>query len=296
MSQTTAERLILFADVSGSTQLYERLGDERAKQSVSFCLDRLTEITDRHGGRVLKTIGDAVMAVFDACDPGLVTACAMQQYFDENATTGPVQIAIRVGLHFGEVLQTRDDVFGDTVNIAARVVALARARQILTTEATIAGLSRPLIDRTRALVGEAVTDRRDGLQLFEVIWESPDEVTRLAPAALLNPQAENEELRLRYRDRDLRLTRDGTCTLGRDEGCDLVCNGRLTSRTHARIEYRYGKFVLIDESTNGTFVLTQDGKEIYLRREELPLWGLGTISLGEALGIEPQEAVSFLCQ
>jgi adenylate cyclase len=296
MKANRGERAILFADVSGSTQLYDMLGDEQAKQIVTFCLDRLSDITGGRSGSVVKTIGDEILALFPTADSAVQAACDMQQYMQDNATNGPVQLAIRVGVHFGHVLQTDDDIFGDAVNVAARVTALSKSRQILTTEETVGSLSEDLAKLSREVDHTTIKGKRTALSIFEVVWERPEDVTRLAPGAAMHRAIEDNALRLRYQDRDYSFEKGASLTLGRGDHCDVMTGGRLTSRIHARIEYRRGKFVLIDESTNGTFVRTQDGKEVYLRREELPLWGTGVISMGEAAATEPEEAISFLCE
>jgi hypothetical protein len=188
-------------------------------------------------------------------------------------------------------------VFGDAVNVAARVTALSKARQILTTEETVGCLSDDLVTRTREVDHTTIKGKKAALTIFEVVWERPEDVTRLAPnSATIQSEVETALLRLRHKGRDLSFTKGAQLVLGRDPQCDVMSEGRLTSRFHARIEYRRGKFVLVDESTNGTFVRTQDGKEVYLRREELPLWGTGVISLGEPSSTEPEEAVAFLCE
>jgi adenylate cyclase len=297
MKANRGERAILFADVSGSTQIYDTLGDEQAKQIVTFCLDRLSDITEGRSGSVVKTIGDEILALFPTADSAVQSACDMQQYMHDNATNGPVQLAIRVGVHYGHVLQTVDDIFGDAVNVAARVTALSKSRQILTTEETVGSLSEDLAKRTREVDHTTIKGKRAALTIFEVVWERPEDVTRLAPgAASMQGAAEDLALRLRYQDRDYSFEKGASLSLGRGDHCDVMTGGRLTSRIHARIEYRRGKFVLIDESTNGTFVRTQDGKEVYLRREELALWGTGVISMGEPAATEPEETISFLCE
>lgn len=296
MKANRGERAILFADVSDSTQLYETLGDERAKQIVSFCLDRLSDITKGRGGSVVKTIGDEILALFSNADSAVHAACDMQRYMQDNVTNGAVQLAIRVGVHYGPVLRTDDDVFGDAVNVAARVTGLSKSGQILTTEETVGSLSEDVAPLTREVDHTTIKGKRVALTIFEVVWERPEDVTRLACDSHRQRAAEDNALQLRYQDRHYSFEKGARVALGRGEHCDVMTGGRLTSRIHARIEYRRGKFVLIDESTNGTFVRTQDGKEVYLRREELALWGTGVISMGEPATAEPEETIGFLCE
>ena len=72
-------------------------------------------------------------------------------------------------------------------------------------------------------------------------------------------------------------------TIGKAEGNQFVCGGPYTSRRHARIERQHNDFYLVDESTNGTYVQTEDQTVTFLHRERLRLWGSGWIALGEPL-------------
>ncbi|NNG04227.1 MAG: FHA domain-containing protein, partial [Inquilinus sp.] len=72
--------------------------------------------------------------------------------------------------------------------------------------------------------------------------------------------------------------------IGRDERCDLIVSSYFASRRHAVVEKRRDRFILTDESSNGTFVVPRQSAEIYMKRESLPLIGRGTISLGAAPG------------
>jgi len=127
MTTASSDLAVLFADVSGSTRLYETLGDERALATVGQCLALVREACDGHSGRVIKTIGDEVMAVFALADQAAQAAAAMQARVSTEPFAVGQRIAIRVGFHFGPALETDSDVFGDSVNVAARL-AVSRMR------------------------------------------------------------------------------------------------------------------------------------------------------------------------
>ena len=126
---------MVFADVTDSTSLYHKLGNAAARSIVGACLNLLTEVCGRHSGRVVKTIGDAVMCVFPGADLAVLAASDMQAQVVATKP-GNHPVSIHVGLHYGPVLAEDGDVFGDTVNVAAYLAAAASADQILTTEAT----------------------------------------------------------------------------------------------------------------------------------------------------------------
>lgn len=118
---------VLFADVSGSTRLYGKLGDAEALRAIGRCMERMELAVLANTGRVVKTIGDEIMAVFDTVDAGMLAAIAMQQGIDDLPPVAGGKMAIRVGFHFGPAVDDNKDIFGDTVNVAARLAGLAKA-------------------------------------------------------------------------------------------------------------------------------------------------------------------------
>jgi len=295
MEQSPVPLTILFADISGSTHLYEVLGDVRARERTSHCLSILTEVIQRHGGTVIKTIGDEVMCTFPGADAAVQAACAMQESVAAEVAPGETALDIRVGLHYGPALVELGDVFGDAVNVAARIVALAKARQILTTRQTVETLSPLLRASTRYTDRTPVKGKQEEIDVYEVIWREED-LTRMEGYQI--PLADSQaRLQLRFREQEIEVSHSRpVVTIGRGQQNDIVVLDTLVSRMHARIEYRRGRFVLLDQSTNGTYVLTDEGEKAYLRREELALRGSGVISFGRATSGEAPEAVHFVCQ
>jgi adenylate cyclase len=294
MPRSAASLAIVFADISGSTRLYEMLGDERARQRVAECIAVLSEEIRRHGGTVVKTIGDEVMSTFPSAEAAVRATCAMQEALTMTTTQGQMPVAIRVGLHFGSVLVEDGDVFGDAVNVAARMASLAKANQIITTSKTVAALAPELRASTRCIDRAPVKGKQEELEIYEVIWRE-DDLTRMD--TVLPPAASHVYLRLRFRDTEIELNQERPAvTLGRGQQNDLIIPDEFISRLHARIEYRRGKFVLLDQSTNGTFVRMPDGKVVTLHREEVPLQGTGMISLGRAFNEQSPHIIHFRCE
>ena len=181
------------------------------------------------------------------------------------------------------------------MNVAARMVALAKARQILTTRQTVERLSPLLRAGTRYTDRTPVKGKQEEIDVYEVIWREED-LTRMEGHQI--PLADFQaRLQLRFREKELEVSHSRpVVTIGRGQQNDIVVLDALASRLHARIEYRRGKFILLDQSTNGTYVLTQEGESAYLRREEFVLRGSGAISLGRAAGTEAPEIIHFVCQ
>ena len=285
------EMSVLFADISGSTRLYDTLGDTRAKALVDECIGIMREIVARYKGRVIKTIGDEVMCVLPDPDSGHLAASDMQLRISSLAEIGGVRRAIRVGFHFGPVIEENNDVFGDTVNMAARMAGLAKAMQIITTRATVTRLSAPLRGSTRPIAALSVKGKGDDVDVCEVIWQAGDDLTMATSAA---PVTRAVKLCLKHGATEMVLEQAGSgVAIGRDPGCQIVLADRMASRVHARIERRRDKFFLIDQSTNGTFVNFAGEREIVLRREEVMLRGEGRLAFGHSLTDSAEETLDF---
>lgn len=292
-AKKTVERnlCVLFADVTDSTRLYEKLGDKEAKYAVERCLNRMTRATEQFKGRVVKTIGDEVMALFDSAEAGMNAACSMQQKVADLPPLRGIKLAIRVGFHFGSTIEEAGDVFGDTINTAARMVGLAKAGQIITTSDTVAALPALLRQSTREIDTLPVKGKAEDVRVCEVIWQESEDITMKSASVAPAPIA--ALLTLRHGGDEMKLDAGhDVLSFGRNAACDIVINDRRASRTHARIERRRDKFVLIDQSTNGTYVTFDGEAELALKREEVILRGKGQISFGHAYG-DGGEVVEF---
>ena len=111
---------VLFADVTGSTRLYETAGDRQAAEAIGACIDRLCRTTEECGGRVVKTMGDAVLALFSGPDMAASAAGQMHVAVESLPALGGMKFGLRIGFHSGTVVQRDADVFGDTVNQIGR--------------------------------------------------------------------------------------------------------------------------------------------------------------------------------
>ena len=285
---------ILFSDVSGSTSLYEILGDERAFALIGSCLKTMSTCTTEAGGRVVKTIGDSVMAVFPPADAAAAAATEMQAAAEKLGEAGGTRVGLRIGFNFGPVVEKEGDVFGDAVNLAARLCDLASKGQIITSRETAKVLSRPFWPALRELYKIPVKGKENEVELLEVLWgRSVEEHTAIA--APPSRDYANQVLNLSLHDTRLSVGRERRkVTFGRDHEAAFSIQDRMVSRAHAMIERRREKFVLIDHSSNGTYVTLEGEPEVLLRREEFVLRGHGWIAFGQPR-VTTQEAVEFNC-
>lgn len=289
---------ILFADVSGSTKLFELRGDVIARQLISAVLGALGEVAARHGGKVIKTIGDEVMCTFPGSVNGLLAATDMQRRVAHDIGFAKENLAIRIGLHHGDALLEDNDVFGDAVNVAARMASLAKREQIVTTATTVEGVTAGAV-RARSLGTARVSGKMLPIEIVDVLWqEDLSNVTTVQRAIRLDslPGVAGAKLTLKYKGRVFELTpQSPPFTLGREPNSSLMVDAEWVSRNHAMIEYKRGYFMLSDRSTNGTWAKLGEDDELRLHRDEIHLRKTGTISLGQAGAVNKEDVLTFQC-
>lgn len=282
-AETSSDKVaVLFADICGSTALYESVGDAQALQWVSECLAAMTKSVTACGGRVIKTVGDEIICRFGDAEAAVLAASDIHAQLDRRSPSASGRpMAVRIGLAYGPVIEENRDIFGDTVNLCARVVALANPWQILVTRQLVEGLPPYLRATCRPLHTVEVKGKAEQVTLFDVVWKNDANLTLLASASPARP-AQETLLRIRLGERQILFTPDRRAlTIGRGDENDFAVAGHSVSRNHARIFMRSGQFILADQSTNGTYLETEEGA-LVLRREEAILLGRGRIGLGRA--------------
>ena len=296
MTPKTESLAILFADVAGSSGLYQNYGDTQALASIERCLSVMRAATAEYRGRVIKTIGDELMVVFASADDAFCAACEMQWRVADIPACGADKLAVRIGFHYGQTLQQNGDVFGDSVNIAARLVALAKAGQIITSGRTIREVDRIYAAHARKLSALKLRGMDHAEIIYEALWHDNENITALISGVLPQSPA---SARLILRHGGVVTGVDSasqSVTLGRDPASSVVVASRRASRMHARIESRRDKFVLIDQSSNGTYVTDENGRETVLRMEEMALRGRGVVSFGEPVVAGAEGLLEFICE
>ena len=297
MGRENVTLAILFADIANSTHLYETLGNKKARELVGECLSLLSEVTSEYRGTVIKTIGDEIMCTFPNANDAVKAAIQMNQKLmdmpiDDQPGTFPPNIY--VGIQLGSVIVEDDkDVFGDAVNVAAYMVELAKQRQIVTTEETTSALETDFRENAKHIDTVTIKGKAGEVNIFEIMWEQKDETVMMDVP--LDSLLDECRMELTTGDQRVEIGKDRSfINIGRQRHNDLVVDDIRVSRTHARIEYRRGKFILIDQSTNGTYAQDQGGKNIHLRRDETPLSGSGVISLGREVDSSDTEDTSLI--
>ena len=292
----TYSTTVVFADVAGSSKLYKQVGNDEANRHISDVVDRLINSTRQHRGVVIKTIGDEVMCHFLNANDACLAAIDYQHIGEET-------LPIRVGMACGNVIEKDADIFGQAVNDAAAVAKIARGRQIITTEEFKALLLPEHASQLSIYDEVKLKGGVHSTKLFRIEWESPENSQSSGSdhtVFMANVSDIQTQLVLSYIDGSGESTsmtvtaKNVPIHIGRDEStCQLALLTPLASRDHCSIDYQYGKFVLSDHSTNGTYVRNAGGQQVYLRREEMPLLGSGEISLGEQGSDNNQFMIKF---
>ena len=300
MAHTPKNLVIFFADIAGSTRLYEQLGDVVAHECVVESLKSISKKIKATGGVVVEIIGDEVMAYFSNSNSAIDCACDIQHHFSVTTTSHGHSMLVRIGFYRGDVQLDKGHPYGDTVNTAARMASLAQGGQIITTGGSVVGVDPVLAEKCRPFSEMKVKGKSEALDVVEVVWNEDDATSLFLPTKLPERKPQSGILTLTFGTRKLQLTDKGTpFVIGRGEHCNLVLHSDTASRSHLRIESRLGEFVIIDHSTNGTYITTppgkraHDGLDMRLHHREWTMVGSGKISLGKPVASAADLAIAF---
>ena len=268
----SAHSVVAFVDVVDSVGLYRRIGDEAAQARIDEALGFASACAVEGGGQCIKRNGDELLLLFPNADETCQALRAIQI---------DTSLELRIGAHAGALIRKRGDVFGDTVNIAARLTAIARAREIVISEAVFGGLGQPLRKSCRRFEQVRLKGTARTMAIYHLCWE-PATATRFNSSLRLR-EATRRRLLLQTQRGPIALAREQELTIGRDPQCDIVIDDPRVSRFHATLEWHRDVVVLRDHSTNGSFVRTADETHAqFVRREVLPIRGTGELNFGAA--------------
>jgi class 3 adenylate cyclase len=300
MDQTLV-RCVLFADLRGSTGLYETLGNAFATQLVSRSVSLLGQVISSRDGVLVKTLGDGLMATFAEPTTAMQAAIDMHKALaqigsDEQADDGQQlpPLKLQVGLAYGEMVEMSGDFFGDAVNIAARLLEHCGDNETLATTTVVETLAAHDRARFRRLDRLQLRGRIAPVEVHVLErHEFPDLAATMFGNVLSTPAP--SALRLKWRDAaTLFSTSDMPVILGRGEQATCWIDDNRVSRSHARIDWHGGAFQLVDMSSNGTHVkFAADSEVVTLRRGTCTLHGSGVLGLGASPSDPSAPCVGF---
>jgi len=286
MSNKQPRMIVLFADVSGSARLFERLGDTEAAYAVERCVKRMERSIAGQGGRTVNVSGGELLAAFESAEEACHAAVNMQLRVSKLPPVSGLKLTIRIGLHVGAGEADGQTATGDSVAMVKRIASMARIDQILASSPLIAEFPKQtaILSRPKPELGR-VPDGAKGLDLVEIDWLSHDDNQRKlgvtmdpTPSQFL---ADVDRLCIRYHgDAFLLDEKSPFLTMGRDPVSKLLIVDRKASRSHGRVERRNNSYFYIDSSTNGSYVSVGGQNEVLIRRREIELKGSGRISFG----------------
>lgn len=282
MAVTSVERSALFADIAGSTRIVREEGDAAARLLLVRYLGLLAEIARAGGGEVANLVGDEVLCIFAAPDDAVAAAVAMHEGVEAASASERLArpVRIRVGFEHGPVVSSDEGWFGATVHRAARLVALAKAEQILITSATLERLAPRWRRQARFFDRRVLRGGSGEEEIHEILWGA-SVTSFVAPA--LRPAAGEPvaAVELDYRGHTVHVdAARPRVELGRDPACDLRVACDAASRLHAAIEWNRGRVVLTDVSTNGTTIERAGRGPVRVHHDSAPLDGDGVLRLG----------------
>lgn len=286
MSAPQRKLIVMFADVSGSAALFERLGDKEAMHAVERCLKRMKRSIDGYKGSTIQVVGDELLATFEGAEDACQAAIDMQQRIADLPPVSGLKLTIRIGLHCGEFSEEGGKPSGPAIASAARIAGIARRDQILCSSRLFDELPQPgvIVGDPMPKLGH-VQEGDASLSLYQISWPSYHNNGSFSQLSTFGPSSNIpvERLCVRYRGKAFLLDeKTPVLTIGRDLACKLLVVDRKASRQHARIERRTDGFFLIDNSTNGCFVALSGRPEILVRRQEVQLENRGQISFGNS--------------
>jgi adenylate cyclase len=278
--------IVLFADVSGSARLFERLGDTEASYAVERCVKRMERSIAGQGGQTVKVSGGELLATFESAEEACHAAVNMQLRVSKLPPVSGLKLTIRIGLHVAALDADAKSPTEDSIALAKRLAAMARIDQILASSLLIGEFPRhtSILSRPKPELGQ-VEQGETSLDLVEIDWLSHEDNQRKfgvtidpTPSQFL---ADVDRLCVRYHGNAFLLDEKSPyLTLGRDPASKLLIVDRKASRAHARIERRNNSYVYIDSSTNGSYVSVGGQNEVMVRRREIELKGSGRICFG----------------
>lgn len=291
---------VVFADLVGSTRLFERLGDAAASRFVTQLVGMVSSIFARHHGRVVKLLGDGLFVVFQHEGEALAACIQVQNELltqQIRPAGGGEAVELQIGIDSGDVIEIEGDCFGDTVNSAARLADLAGASQILTTGNVWNAIFPVQRAALHSMGPMYLRGKTESSHVYRVEWQAgrDGEATMVGRSTIPPRREESLELELSHDELRLRVAaRTGKVSLGRAADAALKVSDPRVSRLHATLEWRGGQFVLTDASSFGTWVyLGRQDEAVVLRRTECCLVGSGEIVLGCAREDEDAPAITF---
>ena len=296
---------VVFTDLHGSTAVFEALGNARATELITEITAEIAQHCESHGGRLVKTLGDGVLVLFEDNSRAVKAVVDLQrQHFKRMLRAAPdTALPIRVGLASGDVEIVAGDCYGDAVNVAARLCDLSGPNQIWANAVALHEVTEAQGVTFRVLGPIHIRGRAEPCTVYQIEWRETEASDFLTQQGEMDPALGNTDSDIL--GREVELTWLGNARrfksfelpvhIGRVRSVEFMVNDPRVSRTHARLEWRNGSVVLVDVSSYGSWVRfsSATGSDVLLRREECVLHGDGDLALGASFADPHVPTVHF---
>lgn len=293
-------QIVMFADLVGSTALYERLGDAEARRFTAAVLALMASIVAAKNGRIVAELGDELMCFFTQPADAAAAACEMHARVGEQFLVPPTHAKqrLRIGLHYGSVVGEKDDLRSVTAKIAHWAANNAKAEQTLATLSVIDALPRILRAVSRYVDDETWNFVSfEHVALYEIIWDV-EAITAAVLEQGVPAAGRYARTSFSYGGDMVSLSSERpVISVGRGTQNDLIVKHDLISRQHFTAQFSRGRCTITDKSTNGTtLVPSGDSATQVVRRDTVCLQGSGLILLGSQHDINPVVSIHYECR
>lgn len=293
---STRHCTVMFADLRGSTALYLRLGNTEATTLVTQSTALLGQIVAHGGGKVVKMLGDGLMAVFDDAEQAVSTAQNLHNALERivpvhtELLSNTPSLTLKIALAWGEIVDVAGDCYGDAVNVASRVLDLTGDQETLATDSFVRALPSDQWQNFRSIDRLHLRGRAEPVPVLRLVGTDFGDTESLLDMAEAE-QAPTDGIRLIHAHTERIFSSSQLpLILGRNPQANFCVGGSHVSRSHAKIDGHSGHFYLVDLSYNGTYVqFDHDEQVLSLRRSTCTLHGSGYI----ALGAHPQDLLAI---
>ncbi len=281
---------VVFADLTGSTGLFESLGNAKATQAITRLTQWIGKVCTAQNGHVVKCLGDGVLMVFKENASAVDAVVEMQRVHSERIKLWPdaLKMRLQIGLARGDVVAQDGDFFGDAVNVASRLSDLSGPEQILGTDTVVESLPSGSTIRSRCLGAMEIRGRDEACTVYQVEWQSEllseffTVPASLTASPFSRPTRQLGAINLSWLDVQMSFkSTELPIYIGRVDDANFVVTDPRVSRRHAKITWHGGKFYVEDISSFGTWVRFEGAKDIVpLRRSDCVLLVMGELALG----------------
>ncbi len=279
------ECAVLLADLTGSTPLYEKLGNEAAAAVVAACRDEMRAIAERESGEFIHYRGDDILCIFDNCSSALRAA---KEIVRVGSSDKP---GVHAGLTWGQIIRGRDEVFGDAVNLAARLGSISNPGEVLLSATVAEGLNEAEQRKLRPMDQVALKGKSLPVHVYGALGHELEMQTTQAPGHVTLSSETRIQLQVAGQERD--LGEGEMLVIGRGLDCQIVLGAPHISRRHAGFTVRQGLAEFTDYSSTGSYLKFGDADPFFVRRKPVVLSGRGAISLGVDMADAGDEMIWF---